>query len=56
MNIRTNPDTDVAEVQVGEDEWISIEEAMEHARVENKSLRTYIVEKYGRVFESDRQG
>ena len=51
MNIRTNPDTGVAEIQVGEDEWRPIEEVALEATEANKSLRTFIQEKYGRVIE-----
>lgn len=49
MNLRLNTETGKAEIQVGEDEWVNAEEAMLQATKENKSLRTYIEEQYGRV-------
>ncbi len=51
MKIRTNPETEVPEVQVKEDEWRSIEEVHKEASGEDKTLRTYILEHYGKVIE-----
>ena len=51
MIIRTNPDSGVAEIQVDEDVWRPVEEVANEASDDNKTLRTYLLEKYGRVIE-----
>ena len=51
MKIRTNPETDEAEVQVDDDQWVNIEEAMVEAEKNNQSLRTYLLETYKKVVE-----
>lgn len=51
MNIRIDPDTGEAQIQIGEDEWVSIED-LSHMAGE-RSLRTYLLERYGKVYEPD---
>lgn len=51
MNIRVNPTSGIAEIQVDEDEWRPVEDVAADASKENKSLRNYILEHYGRVIE-----
>ena len=46
MKIRTNPDTDVAEVQVGLDQWINVDEAVRRAADSGLTLRKYLIEQY----------
>ena len=51
MKIRTNPDTEVPEVQVDEDVWRPIDEVAEEASREDKTVRGYLMEHYGRVID-----
>jgi hypothetical protein len=50
MNIRTN--VDVVEIQVDEDEWRPIEDISLEASNADRSVRVYILERYGKVIDT----
>lgn len=52
MNTRINPDSGIAEIQVDDDMWRSVEDVVIEAGRKDQSLRTYLQEEYGRIIES----